>query len=229
MKRLTIALDAFAGLGRTGEFDLAAAATLAHLAGADAVRLGLYDSASPDREREAAALRRAAPVLELRIPGAPQMLKHALEIRPDLVVLTGELRANGAWSVALDPGQPGLGSLLRSLAEAGISASALVYPSVETVKAAHAAGFRAVEMFTAPVFDGPDVESGLQGLCDALRLAAKLRMEVGLGGGLGYRNLASALSVAPAVERIVVGRAAVARAALVGLDRAVRDLRARIP
>ena len=34
------------------------------------------------------------------------------------------------------------------------------------------------------------------------------------------------LEAAPAVERVAIGRAAIARALLVGLDRSVRDLRA---
>ncbi|UCE85376.1 MAG: pyridoxine 5'-phosphate synthase [Deltaproteobacteria bacterium] len=231
MKRLTIALDALATLGmlsRSGEFGITAAATLAQLAGADAIRLGLFEGAGPERERQAVALRRTAHTLELRMPGSPSILKHALELRPDLVVLTGEFRGNGAWSAALDPAAPGLASILRSLAEAGIETAALLYPSVETVKAAHALGFRSIELFTAPALDAPELERAFQPLSDALRLATKLRLEVGIGGGLDYRNLTTALSVAPGVERIVVGRAVIARAALVGLDRAVRDLRSRL-
>jgi pyridoxine 5-phosphate synthase len=231
VKRLTIALDALATLGvesQSGEFDVTAAATLAQLAGADAIRLGLFEGAPAERERQAASLRRAAHTLELRMPGSPSILKHALEVRPDLVVMTGEFRGNGSWSAALDPAAPGLAAIVRSLAEAGITAAALLYPSVETVKAAHALGFRSIELFTAPALDAPEVELALQPLSDALRLAAKLRLAVGIGGGLDYRNLATALAAAPSVERIVVGRAAIARAALVGLDRAVRDLRSRL-
>ena len=57
-----------------------------------------------------------------------------------------------------------------------------------------------------------------------MRLAAKLRLAIGLGGGLGFRALRELLEAAPAVERVAVGRAAIARALLVGLDRSVRDL-----
>lgn len=228
MRRLTIALDSLAArrrLGESSEFDVTAAATLAELAGADAVRLALFDGAPAERERAALALRRTARHLELRMPSSPSLLKHALEIRPDLVVITGEMRGDDAWSAPLDPGHPGLASLLRSLAEAGVRGAALVSPSIDAVKATHGAGFRAIELYTGAALDAPEPETALEPLGDALRLAAKLRLEVGIGGGLDFRNLRTALSVAPAADRIVVGRSVVARATLVGLDRAVRDLR----
>ena len=45
-----------------------------------------------------------------------------------------------------------------------------------------------------------------------------------LAGSLGYRSLPEVLEVAPAAARVAVGRAALTRAVLVGLDRALRDL-----
>jgi pyridoxine 5'-phosphate synthase PdxJ len=59
-----------------------------------------------------------------------------------------------------------------------------------------------------------------------VRLAAKLRLAIGIGGGLGFRGLRELLDAAPAVESVAIGRAAIARALLVGIDRSVRDLRA---
>jgi pyridoxine 5'-phosphate synthase PdxJ len=61
-----------------------------------------------------------------------------------------------------------------------------------------------------------------------VRLASKLRLGVGLGGGLGFATIREALDAAPAAEWVAIGRAAVARAVRVGLDPARRDLRARI-
>ena len=50
-------------------------------------------------------------------------------------------------------------------------------------------------------------------------------MAIGVGGGLDYRTLPEVLDGAPAAGRVAVGRGVVARAILVGLDRALRDLR----
>jgi pyridoxine 5'-phosphate synthase PdxJ len=49
-----------------------------------------------------------------------------------------------------------------------------------------------------------------------------------MGGGLGYATVSEVLDRVPATEVVAVGRAAISRALLVGLDRAIRDLRAAI-
>ena len=119
-----------------------------------------------------------------------------------------------------------LAPVIRMLAEAGIPIGVVVAPNIEAVKAAHAEGAGCVEIFTGLVVDLPQAERGaaLDELGDAVRLASKLGIETSLGGGLGYRNLPEILDAAPAARRVSVGRAALARAILVGLDRALRDL-----
>ena len=72
------------------------------------------------------------------------------------------------------------------------------------------------------------IAAELERLGDTARLASKLRMSLSLGGGLGYRSLREVIDAAPAAESVAVGRAALARALLVGLDLALRDLRALV-
>jgi pyridoxine 5-phosphate synthase len=128
-----------------------------------------------------------------------------------------------AWGTALPPA-------VRTLREAGHQVAVLVSPELEAVKSAHAADLAAVEFFTGGLVDLPDPErkAGLERLTDATRLAAKLRLSVGIGGGLGMRDLGSVLGAAPAIQRVAVGRSLISRAILVGLDRAVRDFRGRL-
>ncbi len=97
------------------------------------------------------------------------------------------------------------------------------------MKAAHAVGARGVELYTGALVDLPLAEraEALERLGDAARLAAKLRLEVGLGGRLDEQSLGAVLEAAPIATSVTVGRAFVARAALVGIDRATRDLRER--
>ena len=59
-------------------------------------------------------------------------------------------------------------------------------------------------------------------------LAAKLRLGVGVSGGLGLREIDPVLEAAPVAGRVVAGRSFVARALQLGVDRTVRDLRERI-
>ncbi|MDH3213015.1 MAG: pyridoxine 5'-phosphate synthase [Myxococcales bacterium] len=232
MRALTLALDALPSLRdatAAGDVDVAAAAALAELAGVDAVRLSVNDDLKPVREEDVREARRAARRLELRMPPSPSLLKVALEARPDVVVLAGEGRDGRSPSRPLDLKGRGtsLAPVVRGLAEAGIPVTAVVAPDLDSVKRVHAEGLAGVELFTGTIVDLPAAERSreFEQLGDAVRLAAKLRMVVGVGGGLGYRTLPELIRAAPAAERVVVGRAALARAVLVGLDRALRDLR----
>ena len=235
MRLLTLSLDALAALRDATEGtepDLAAAATLAELVGADSIRLGVAEEMRPVREADVRAVRRAATALELRMAPVPALVKVALETQPERLLLASEGRKGRltsgpldfrAWGAALPP-------VVRTLRDAGLQVAVLVSPDLESVKAAHVADLAAVEFFTAALVDLPEAErrAGLERLTDATRLAAKLRLSVGIGGGLGLRDLATVLAAAPAVQRVAVGRSLISRAILVGLDRAVRDFRERL-
>jgi len=231
VRRLVLALDAVCvlrDLAGRGAPDLAAAATLASVAGADAVQLGATEEARPVSEADLRDADRAAEALELRIAPTLSLAKVALEVRPVRVVLAAEGRAGGsAGPLDLRGAGPGLAATVRTLRDAGLRVGALVAPDLDAVKAAHAAGAEAADLWTATAVDLPEParRGALERLGDAARLAAKLRLEVGLAGGLGLRDLAPLLAAAPVAERVVVGRAFVGRALLVGVERAVRDLR----
>lgn len=233
MRTLVAALDALCALrelsgGRGAEPP--AAAMLALLAGCDAVQLGVAEDGRPAGEADARDVGRAAP-LELRIAPTPSLAKLALEARPVRVVLAGESR-DGAFAVPLDlrMGVPALAPAVRMLRDAGLRVGALIAPDLEAVKVAHAAHVEATDLYTGATVDLPEPARGaaLERLADAARLAAKLRLEVGLAGGLGLRDIAGVLAAAPVADRITVGRALVARAQLVGVERAVRAFRERL-
>ncbi len=235
MRQLVLALDALPSLRAAiaaEDVDLAAAALLAELAGVDAIRLSVNEELKPVCEEDVQEARRAARVLELRMPPSSSLLKVALEARPDRVVLAAG--SSGQWgpagpvdlrgrSVPLEP-------VIRTLGEAGIATVAVVGSDLESVKRAHGHGVAGVEFYTGATVDLPPAErrGELERLGDAVRLASKLQLRIGLGGGLGYRTLAEVLAAAPAVESVTVGRSALVRAVLVGLDRALRDLKALV-
>ncbi len=205
MIELVLATDAV--LAMPGA-DVTAAVKLAELAGVDAIRVPPRDDLAP--------VRRAARRLELRMEANAAHLKCALELQPDRVAVEGPLDPSIA------------GPVLRGLADARIPVSAIVAPELEAVKTAHAAGLERLELATDRIVDVPEEDRGplLEQLTDAGRLAAKLRMPVALAGGLDRRNLPGLLSRVPTAGRVVAGDAVWAEAVLVGLDRAVRDLRA---
>lgn len=235
MRRLVLGLDTLPALRQaTGsrEVDLAAAATLAQLAGVDAVRLSVNDDLKPVREEDVREARRAARRLELRMPPHQTLLKVALEARPDRVLLAASGREGAMPSGPLDLRGPNvvIDPLVRSLAEAGIPCGIVVNPDNESVKRVHGEGVPAVEFSTRAIIDLPSNERRveLERLSDAVRLASKLHLEIGIAGGLGFETLSDVLETCPAVNWVVVGRAAITRAMLVGLDRSLRDLRALV-
>jgi len=217
-------LREFAGDERS---DLGAAAHLAELAGVGSLRLSINEDLSPVRETDVDTLRRASHSMELRMPVSPNLLKIPLAARPDRVVLVGERHEAAGPAPPVDARVSGaaLGSVLRSLSEAGIATSVRVAPELDAVRAAHAQGVNDIELFTGYLVDLPTAErrAALMTLGDTSRLASKLRF-----GGLDDRNVREVLEAAPSIERVVFGRGLARRALLVGLDRAVRDFHDRM-
>ncbi|HPG26536.1 MAG: pyridoxine 5'-phosphate synthase [Spirochaetaceae bacterium] len=233
--RITLSLDSwpalrdFAGSERS---ELAAAASLAELAGVDALRLSINEDLAPVRETDVETLRRSARVFELRMPVSQSLLKVPLSARPDRVVLVGERHDGTGAAPPVDARVAGstLGGVLRSLEEAGLPVGVRVAPDLDAVRAVHALGVRDVELFTGYLVDLPEAErrSALVSLGDTARLASKLRLGLAVAGGLDDRNVREVLAAAPAAERVVFGRSLARRALLVGLDRAVRDFADRM-
>jgi len=232
LRTLVADCDAVAGLrelGGCGEPRLAAFGLAAELAGADAVRVSVNEALRPVRETDLYDLRRVVRRLELMLAPAPSLLKLALEVRPDRVVLASEPSAARRSGAPLEPNalRTSAPMAARALREAGIPTVARIAPDAESVKLARGADVAAVELATAATVELPDAERALafERCADAARIAAKLRLPVGIGGSLATGRLRGLLAAAPGIEHAAVGRALAARALFVGLERAVRELR----
>lgn len=235
MPTLTLVLDSLPTLrdaACSDESGLLEAATLAQLAGVDSLRLGIGEELRPVRVTDVQDLRRITRRLELRMPPSQGLLKVALETRPNRVILASNERdgAGGGGALDLLTQASLVGPIVRSLEEAGIPSAVRVTPDLEPVKAAHSIGVPGVEFYTAASVDLPEPERAreMEGLRDAARLASKLHLDLGLGGGLGYESIPEVLAAAPDCQRVAVGRSVILRAVLVGLDQAVRDVRATL-
>jgi len=232
MTALVLSLDPAMPLVSGGAANLIALATLARIAGADGLRVTVNEELSPLGESELRDLRRTGMALELCIAPAPGLVKVALEAQPERVILAST-RSSGDRSIPLDFETWGqaLGPAIRSLRDGGSRVLALGRGTPQSVKAAHSLGFDGVELLTGPALESARHTDGneLDSLRDAGQLAAKLGLELSLAGGLGYDNLAESLRALPLASRCCVGRAFIERTILVGAERAVRDLRARLP
>ena len=229
-RQLIVKLDHVAALrelGSTREPDPVAAALLARLAGAHGIAIGLREDRRTVTERDLRLLRETVSHgLCVEISLLPAAVKAVLELRPDSVTLAGE----GPGSRGLDvlTQIAGLGEVIRSLAETRIRSVVCVDPDTDHVKGAHRLGARGVQLSTARYSErNANPSDELQRISDAARLAGKLGLEVVVGGGLDYGNV-QALADVPDVRELVVGHAIGARALLVGMDAAVREMRALV-
>lgn len=234
-KRLIVKLDRVATVRQAGgasDPDPVAASVLALLGGADGVSVHLREDRRDVQDRDARLLRQVVPGdFSLEMAPSQEMLKVALELRPDTAVLVAEREQAGAGSGVLDiVSQLGvLGELVRALEDGHVRSVVLIQADVDQVKAAHRIGVGAVRFHTGRFAEGgPDQSSERAAIVDAARLARKLGLRVGLGGGLDGRSVRGLIDLDD-VSELAVGHAIAARAMLLGMERAVREMRDLVP
>ena len=231
-RRLVVNLNGIAQLrenfGRL-EPDPVTTATLVAVGGADGVSVQLRADRRHIQDRDARLLRQTVHTgFSLEIAPSAEMLKMALEIRPDAAVLVaerdGELATEGGLDLVTEVAA--FGELVRALEEARIHSSACIAPDMAQVKAAHRIGLRAVRIFTGRYSEAaPEMAEERTRIGDAVRIARKLGLGVGISGGLHYRNVQDLLEF-DGVDEVIVGHSIVSRALLVGMERAVSEMRA---
>ena len=232
MRVLVADLDSAAALRDVAGRDeprLAAVALAAEMGGAAAVRLSANEALRPVGENDLHDVRRVVRSLELRLAPTPSLLKLALEVRPDRVILASEPAASRLDAAPLDAAalRHALPSAARALREAGIPVWVRIAPEPESVKLARGTEIAGVELSSVGTIDLPESEraAALDRFGDAARIASKLRLPIGVSGCLEAGRLRALLLAAPIVDRVVVGRALIGRALLVGIERAIRELR----
>ena len=230
-RKLIVGLDQMAAVrqARGGrEPDPVAGATLALLAGADGVGVHLRQDRAHVSDRDARVLRQTVERgFVMNIGTLPEMMKVALETRPDAVTLVPEVPEALTPAGGLDvPSQLGaLGEIARALEDGKIQSGLLIAPDLEHVKSAHRVGVAAVQLHTARFAEGgPDRDEELERIRDAARLAHKLGLMVAVGGRLDYRNVKALLTI-DEISEFRIGYAIMARALLVGLERSVREMK----
>jgi pyridoxine 5-phosphate synthase len=151
-------------------------------------------------------------------------------VKPDRATLVPERREEVTTESGLDVvlNSIQLKPVVRMLLEGNIEVGLFVEPDLEQVKEAHKVEAQAIEINTSIYADARDDrsrEAALRRIVDAARLGRKLGLSVHGGHGLTYRNVRPIAALTDMAE-LNVGHAIVARATLVGMERAVREMRA---
>src|SRR5439155_2301609 len=201
---------------------------LAELAGADGITIHLREDRRHIQDRDLRILRdTVGTVLNLEMAATDEMVGIALGVRPDIVTLVPEKRQERTTEGGLDVvGQRDIvASAVKALGGGGIPVSLFIDPTEEAVRASQAVGAPRVELHTGDYCEarGAKQQAELGRLAQAARLGAELGLHVAAGHGLTVDNVGEVAAI-PEVVELNIGHAIVARAVLVGLERAVREM-----
>ena len=233
MIRLGVNIDHVATIRqarRTYEPDPVAAAIIATMAGADGITVHLREDRRHIQDRDLPLLRATVNTrLNLECAAYDDILAIAVKLKPDEATLVPEKREELTTEGGLDvAGQlDTIRSATERLRDAGIVVSLFIDSNLHHVDAAVAVGAQAIEFHTGTFADAKTVlerEGELAKLRSATIHALDRGLHVHMGHGLNYQNVAAIVRI-PGVEELNIGHSIISRAVLVGLDRAVRDMK----
>ena len=232
MPRLSVNIDHIATLrqARKGiEPDPVAAAVLAELAGARGIIAHLREDRRHIQDRDLRLLRETVQTkLNLEMAATEEMLRIALEVKPDFSTLVPEKREELTTEGGLEVASriDFMKAFISRLQQAGITVSLFVDPDEKQIAASKKSGADWVELHTGAYANArTDRERDREfvKITEGARLAAGLGLRVGAGHGLNYVNVQRIAGI-PEVEELNIGHSIISRAALVGLERAVREM-----
>jgi pyridoxine 5-phosphate synthase len=236
MIRLGVNIDHVATLRqarRADEPDPVAAAVLALLGGADGITVHLREDRRHIQDRDLRLLR---PIvrqrLNLEMAAVEAITDIACEVRPDEATLVPERREEVTTEGGLDviAHEQAVARTVKRLRSANIEVSLFLDPDPRQIEVAHQLGVQAVEIQTARYSETrtpPDRRRELDSLRSAAEYALDRNLHVHMGHGLTYSNV-QAVAALPGVEELNIGHSIVSRSLLVGMERAVRDMKEAI-
>ncbi|GAB6095926.1 pyridoxine 5'-phosphate synthase [Desulfatiferula olefinivorans] len=213
--------------------DPVAAALIAEMAGADGIVAHLREDRRHVQDRDVRLLRQVVQTrLILEMGVTPEMIGIALDVKPDLVTLVPERREELTTEGGLDliVHRDKVSEAVENLKSAGITVSVFIDPDVEQIKVAHRISADMVEIHTGTFCDeisGPRREKAFADIVNAAKVADKLRLGVNAGHGICYTSI-KAFAGLHEIDEFSIGHSIVSRAAMVGMDAAVREMRALI-
>lgn len=217
---------------RTVEPDPVTYALLAELGGADGITVHLREDRRHIQDRDVELLRATVRSrLNLEMAATPEMEAIALALQPDMVTLVPEKRqevtTEGGLDVASQRGA--LTALVGRLQQAGIAVSLFVDAAAPQLEASATTGARWVELHTGTYAEAAWVAqpAELARLTEGSFIARSLGLRVNAGHGLTYQNVEPVAAI-EGMEELNIGHTIVARALAVGLEQAVREMKALV-
>ncbi len=214
---------------QTYEPDPVWAAALAELGGADGITVHLREDRRHIQDRDLRILRETVHVkLNLELACEDEILEIARQVRPDQATLVPERREEVTTEGGLDVvhGFERAKSAIQNLKEARIRVSLFIDPDPAQIEAAEKLGADAVELHTGQyaLCRGQQQMEQLSLLISAGQLVRQAGLSLHAGHGLNYQNVGSIAAIDEMVE-LNIGHSIVARAVMVGMEQAVREMK----
>lgn len=215
---------------RTVEPDPVAAAVLAELAGADGITAHLREDRRHIQDRDVRLLRQTVRThLNLEMAPTDEMVAIALDIKPNYVTLVPERREEVTTEGGLDVAgqQKRLTEMVAKLQDAGIPVSLFIDADPAQIDAAAEIKAKFIELHTgcyAEAADEASREKELKVLATGCQRAIAAGLRVNAGHGLTYWNVYP-VACLEGMEELNIGHSIISRAALVGMERAVREMK----
>jgi pyridoxine 5-phosphate synthase len=227
---------------RAPEPSVVAAAMLCEQAGADGITVHLRGDRRHIQDADLHALRLSVSTyLNMEMAATEEMLKVALEVKPDAVSLVPE----NPNEITTEGGLDVIGNIaivraaVGRLRQAGILASLFIDPDPRQIEAAHNISAQQIELCTAAYAEANLGASGIHGE-GALRVGQELRrlregaalgtqygLLIAAGHGLTYRNVGAVAAISEVAE-FNIGHSIVSRSIFIGMERAVTEMREAI-
>jgi pyridoxine 5-phosphate synthase len=214
---------------RAAEPDPVAATVLALLGGADSITVHLREDRRHIQDRDVRLLRPLVPNLNLEMATAADIVAVACEVKPNQATLVPERREELTTEGGLDvvAQQHTLLGVSKRLKDCGIEVVFFVDPDERQIETAKLLGARAVEIQTARYSEARTPQAlhdELESLRSCTEFARQVGLHVHMGHGLNYHNV-QAVTAIHGVEELNIGHSIVSRAVLVGMERAVREMK----
>jgi pyridoxine 5-phosphate synthase len=232
MARLAVNVDHVATVREArgiNEPDPVLAAGIAELAGAEGIICHLREDRRHIKDRDLMLLRQTVKTkLNLEMAAVDEMIEIALRTEPDLVTLVPEKReeltTEGGLDVKSNPER--YGKVVQRLKEKGILVSLFVDPDPGQIHTASQVGADIVEIHTGHYSEAraeSEFRMEFERIAKAVERSAELGLGISVGHGLDYFNVKRFESL-PQVEEYSIGHSIVARAVLVGFEKAVKEM-----
>ena len=215
---------------KTYEPDPVWAAALAELGGADGITIHLREDRRHIQDRDLEVLKRTVQCkLNLELACNREVLDIACRILPQQATLVPEKREEVTTEGGLDVvgNYDAVASAAKQLADAGIAVSLFLDPDLKQIEAAGDLRVAAVELHTGQyaLATGTAQQDELLKLIRASRCIRERGLALHAGHGLNYRNV-QAVAAIDDMHELNIGHSIVARAIMVGMTQAVREMKA---